>query len=207
MINIFLDLDGTLIDSKLRLYKLFQSLVTESKLTFSEYWEFKKNKIGHEKILTDLFNYDTDRITNFKRKWLSLIENEDLLSYDTPFEGVTTFLSNLITTSDYNLFIVTARQFKQKTIAQIESFGWGNMFTDILVTCGKHEKYSLINHSVKTSHFDWFIGDTGKDIQTGKNLGINTCAVLSGFLSKEKLLEYNPDIMINNVVEFNALNV
>ena len=206
MINIFFDLDGTLIDSKLRLYKLFQFLINESKLSFNEYWELKKNKIGHEKILTDLFNYDTDRINNFKRKWLLLIENEELLSYDTPFEGVTPFLNNLNTRSDKNLFIVTARQFKQKTFTQIESFGWDNIFRQILVTCAKHEKHSLINCSIKISNSDWFIGDTGKDIQTGKVLGINTCAVLSGFLSEEKLLEYQPDLIINNVVEFKLDN-
>lgn len=206
MKNIFFDLDGTLINSKQRLYKLFQTLNTRSKLTFNDYWELKKNKIGHEKILTDLFNYDTDSINKFKKNWLILIENENLLSLDMPFEGVTAFLTNLNKSENYNLFVVTARQFKKRAISQIESFGWEDLFTDILVTCGKHEKHELISQSINTSTTDWFIGDTGKDIQTGKKLGLNTCAVLSGFLSEEKLIEYQPDVIINNVIEFDVEN-
>ena len=46
--NIFFDLDGTLIDSKLRLYSLFQKLVPESILTYDEYWKYKMNKISHQ---------------------------------------------------------------------------------------------------------------------------------------------------------------
>ena len=205
--KIFFDLDGTLINSKQRLYKLFQVLNIKSQLTFNEYWELKKNKIGHETILADLFNYDTKSINDFKIKWLSLIENEELLSLDVPFEGVTTFLRNLNTRSNYSLFIVTARQHKKRATAQIESFGWKNIFTDVLVTCGKHEKDVLIKQSLSTSNSDWFIGDTGKDIQAGKILGINTCAVLSGFLSVEKLIEYEPDLIINYVIEFDVQNM
>ena len=44
--KIFFDLDGTLIDSKLRMYNLFQELVPQSNLTFVEYWEYKKNKFS-----------------------------------------------------------------------------------------------------------------------------------------------------------------
>ena len=35
--NIFFDLDGTLLDSKERLYYLFQHLVPECKFSFEEY--------------------------------------------------------------------------------------------------------------------------------------------------------------------------
>ena len=43
--KIFFDLDGTLINSKMRLYSLFQELVSASNLSFDEYWNLKKKKL------------------------------------------------------------------------------------------------------------------------------------------------------------------
>ena len=43
------------------------------------------------------------------------------------------------------------------------------------------------------------VGDTGYDINTGKRIGTNTCAVLSGFMSERSLGDYSPDLMIENV--------
>ena len=65
--NIFFDLDGTLIDSRLRLYKLFQDLVSSSNLTFSDYWNLKRNKISHKKILTTKFAYSEKDFCNLKK--------------------------------------------------------------------------------------------------------------------------------------------
>jgi phosphoglycolate phosphatase len=47
----------------------------------------------------------------------------------------------------------------------------------------------------------WIIGDTGKDIETGKQLNIKTVAVLSGFLNKKSLTEYNPDKIVDSVLQ------
>ena len=56
--KIFFDLDGTLINSKIRLYSLFQELVPVSNFSFDEYWDFKQNKINHATILRKKFNFD-----------------------------------------------------------------------------------------------------------------------------------------------------
>jgi phosphoglycolate phosphatase len=69
------------------------------------------------------------------------------------------------------------------------------------VTQQRKEKFDLINDEVLISKQDWFVGDTGKDIQTGKKLGIKTAAVLSGFLNKEKLMEYEPDVIERDVLK------
>ena len=72
--NLFIDLDGTLIDSKLRLYHLFQYLVIDSELSFEEYWELKRNKIDHKEILSSKFNYTNKQYIIFLNKWMSEIE-------------------------------------------------------------------------------------------------------------------------------------
>jgi phosphoglycolate phosphatase len=103
--NLIFDLDGTLIDSTLRLYKLFQSLVPNSKLTYDEYWELKRNKINHKEILTSKFNYTTEAYELFEKEWMIEIEKTQWLALDKPFEGVTQMLIDL---SQYHkLFLVT----------------------------------------------------------------------------------------------------
>jgi len=59
---------------------------------------------------------------------------------------------------------------------------------------------------VKINPDDWFVGDTGHDIIAGKKLGIKTAAVLTGFLSKEKIEEYEPDIILTSVLNFKIKN-
>lgn len=197
--NIFFDLDGTLIDSRPRLYQLFQFLVPDSTLTFDEYWGLKRSKINHKEILSSKFSYSEEQYKHFEKNWMSEIELKRWLDLDIPFEGVTDLLEDLF--RKYTLFVVTARQSENTALEQIKKLKWNHIFTKILVTAQKQEKYDLIKNTVQTTSEDWFVGDTGKDIQTGKLLGIKTAAVLSGFLNKESLLLYNPDTIINTVLD------
>lgn len=43
------------------------------------------------------------------------------------------------------------------------------------------------------------IGDTGVDIETGKNAGVKTCAVTWGFREKDELEKLNPDYIIEDM--------
>ena len=86
---------------------------------------------------------------------------------------------------------------------QLASLDILHFFNQILVTEQKHSKESLIAaHVADRSLQDWMVGDTGKDIQVGKLLNMKTCAVLSGFLSRESLEGYNSDFILDSVVNF-----
>jgi phosphoglycolate phosphatase len=196
--NIFFDLDGTLIESRPRLYQLFQHMVPSSKLTFDEYWLYKRNKITHREILQYAFSYKDEEIIEFEKEWLQCIELPEWLALDKPFEGMSDYLAELKDTN--KLFIVTARQSERQALDQINQFDWSKYVEKVFVTGQTQEKYDLIKNGINVSPKDWFVGDTGKDIQTGKRLGINTAAVLTGFLSEKKILEYNPDIIEKAVV-------
>lgn len=194
--NFFFDLDGTLINSKPRLYELFCFLNESVVLTYSEYWELKKQKISHKEILINKIGLSEKQFIEFEKKWMSEIEKERWLELDRPFDGISKMLERL---SKYNvLYLVTARQSKKNVMEQLSTFGWLSYFNKILVTEQKFEKYQLIAENVVVSSNDFIIGDTGKDIETGKMLGIRTIAVLSGFLSEKSLVEYNPDYIFEN---------
>ena len=199
--KIFFDLDGTLIDSKLRLYKLFQELVPKSNLTFIEYWNFKQNKINHAKILKEKFDFDESSIFKFKQDWMKLIEIDRFLKLDTPIDGVGKYLLTL-KEKEIDLFVVTARQNKSKAVKQIEDFGLLGFFNQILVTENKKSKFDLIHAVLQGSSNGWMIGDTGYDIQVGKKLFLNTAAVLTGFLNERVLLDYNPDLILDKITNF-----
>ena len=199
--NIFFDLDGTLIDSRLRLYNLFQELVPQSKFSFNEYWQLKRDNINHAKILNQCFNFQDDEIDLFESVWMKLIEGEELLKLDKPFDGVSRYLISL-KSKGFNLFLVTARQFKVSVLQQITNFGWLNIFKNVLVTEQKYNKADLIKPYLQLDYESWIVGDTDQDILVGKELHINTVAVLSGFLSENSLMEYFPDKIVNSVVDF-----
>ena len=201
--KIIFDLDGTLIDSRERLYYLFQHLVPASDLTFEAYWNFKRNKIDHRKILETRYLFSEHDIVSFQKNWMDKIELPEWLAFDKPFKGITAYLMEL--KKQHDLYLVTARQYEASVLVQLAEFGWTNIFTKVLVTAQKTEKINLINNAIATNLADWFVGDTGKDIETGKSLGMQTAAVLSGFLNREKLMEYNPDLIINCVTDFKPL--
>jgi phosphoglycolate phosphatase len=196
--NIFFDLDGTLIDSKLRLYKLFQELIPQSNLTYDEYWNLKQNKINHAAILKNYFNSDKKDICLFKQKWMLQIESDEYLQIDRPFAGVTEYLLSL-KEKEFELYLVTARQFKDKVLSQLELFGWSEIFNDILVTEQKTNKADLIKSVISNNTIGLIIGDTGEEIQVGKQLSLKTVAVLTGFLNRKSLLPYHPDIIVDKI--------
>lgn len=198
--QLFFDLDGTLIDSRLRLYTLFQNLIPQSNFSFDQYWDLKRNKVDHSRILQQYFNFSEEDIFIFQNKWMLLIESEKYLELDKPFPGVLEFLISLNKKNE--LYLITARQFKDKTLNQIENLGWSKLFIEILVTEQKVKKSELIKTVISNNTSGWMLGDTGIDIISGKQLGLKTVAVLTGFLSERILLTYSPDIIIKEVINF-----
>ena len=198
--NLFFDLDGTLLDSRERLYQLFQALVPQSTFSFSAYWDLKRFKNDHKTILSKFFGFNDKGIKNFEKIWMSEIEDDRWLLLDRPFPGVTDYL---ITLKDRgcSLYLTTSRQFRDKVLKQIEDFQWESLFTGIYVTEQKISKSELLSRFRFYSDC-WLIGDTGYDIIEGKKLNFKTVGIYSGFLTKEKLEEYNPDFIYEKVTEF-----
>ena len=197
--NIILDLDGTVIDSKLRLYRLFQHLAPNSSLSYDQYWAFKQNRISNETLLSTHLGYGKDEIAGFRAQWMALIESPSYLSLDSSFVGIEMALASLQEVA--NLYVCTARQLRQAALDQLANLNLLKFFEEVLVTEQKHTKESLIAANVSgLSPKDWMVGDTGKDIQVGKSMNMNTCAVLSGFLSQEVLIQYEPDLILQSII-------
>lgn len=201
--NIVLDLDGTLIDSKLRLYRLFQALATETSLSYEEYWALKKTRTSNSTILSSRLGYDETQIADFLAQWMSLIETPSFLALDSNFDGIHAALGAL--QRDADLHVCTARQLRESVMKQLVSLNLLQYFEQVLVTEHKYSKEALILANVASlSSNDWLVGDTGKDIQVGKSLNMKTCAVLSGFLNEKVLRGYGPNLILDSVIAFRA---
>lgn len=198
--KLFFDFDGTLIDSRQRLFQLFQFLIPNSTYSFNEYWSFKRNAISHKEILGENFGYSNKQIQAFDHAWMELIESPEWLALDEPYSDALAVLRRL-SDEGHDLYIVTARQFVDPVTNQISKFGWNDIFTDVLVTRQKISKVNLIRQATGGEVAGWIIGDTGNDIETGKQLGLKTAAVLTGFMGKRKLVEYGPDQIVKNLNE------
>ena len=199
--KIVFDLDGTLICSKKRLHELFCDLVGSRELSFKSYWDLKFSGNSNQNILKNQFNYSGEEIDIFTKKWMSKIEDDYYLEMDRPIEGLQGFLQEA--SKKNQLYVCTARQSTSQAIKQLKELLVLDLFQDIFVTEQKYTKLELLlNSGIIFSKKDWSIGDTGHDIGTGKKLGIQTCAVLSGFMSETALKAYSPDLIVNNITSF-----
>lgn len=195
MVKVFIDLDGTLLDSSDRLHRLFADLVPNSALTKEQYWKLKRAKVGHAQILSQFFNYSSEQIQCFETAWLNQIELDSYLQFDKLHDGV---LENLQKLSQQNiLFLLTSRQSRSGVCQQLQKFSVDQYFQEILVTEQKLEKKELIK-SVNFGTNDWVVGDTGHDILTGKQLNMHTAAICNGFMSRELLHSYAPDLIFDS---------
>ncbi len=196
--KIIFDLDGTLICSKKRLYELFCDLTKSRKLSFSEYWGFKFRGYSNQDILKKEFDYSEEKIKKFITLWMNKIEDSYYLEMDAVIEGLQEFLEKI--SINNQLYICTARQSIAQVNTQLKKLAILEFFEDIFVTEQSSTKAELLlNSGMVFSENDWFVGDTGHDIKTGQQLGVKTCAVLSGFMSESALKGYEPDSIINNV--------
>jgi phosphoglycolate phosphatase len=206
--NIFFDLDGTLINAHKRLYQLFCDLVPGTKLSFGEYWNYKKNKISHEILLTEYLSHEPIRIKCFQEEWIKKIEETRYLDMDEPFPEVRELLERLH--RQYNLYIISHRQSSVSAQYQIDKWGWRKYFKKILITNQKIKKADMILKEILDfGPEDILVGDTGDDIMTAKQLQIISVAVLSGFLNKESLIAYQPDYIFNSVsdIDFEKVSI
>jgi len=200
--NIFFDLDGTLLDSKMRFYSLFQDLVPFSNISLDKYWELKRNKIDHKTILIKNFNYSEEDFNLFEKNFYKKIELNYYLKFDSLVDGTYETLDYLV--NKYKLYLVTMRQKKINLYTQLKKLNIYKYFFNILITKHKQEKIKLIR-SVQYQNDDFFIGDTGYDILTGIRLGMHTIATCYGFSDKQVLIEYKPEFLIDSLSEIFAI--
>ena len=199
--NIFVDLDGTLIDARWRLYQLFCDASGRTGLSFSRYWQLKRDARTNEWILTRLLGSDHRSVSNFTDKWFRLVETRKYLALDRPFHFAKSVLRDL--SRNNQITIITARRNEYAARQQIYRMGFDPFVADVLATGATDSKAGRLSQSkISIGLGDFVVGDTEADIQLASSLGVRSASVLSGVRSRRCLASYRPDFIFPDLRAF-----
>lgn len=200
--NIFFDLDGTLLDVSNRHYSVY-SKVTKAfngkPLTQKQYWSMKKNKTTWPKILL-LSKINGHKEEEYIRLFIKLIEDEDNLKTDKLFRDAIPVLTVLC--SYYDCYLISLRRNPERLLKQLEWLNIDKYFKKILSGHSEYEGYDTKIKLLKSLPYkvgDIVVGDTEADVKSGQALGLVSVGVLSGIRSRDILEELSPDYLIDNI--------
>jgi phosphoglycolate phosphatase len=204
--TIFFDLDGTLLDTSERHYRVYKDILDfyglPNTLSKEEFWNQKRNSIKTVELLP--ITSSEKLIQKFIGEWLKRIEDKRYLKYDNLLPESLDVLSVLKNRTD--LTLVTLRNNKKNLFWELNNFGVTNYFKEILVGSSFEVKNKIplikdyIERNSKSYNFI-IVGDTEADVSSGKELGMLTVAVNYGIRSKEFLTKLKPDFCLDNLSE------
>jgi len=209
VITIYLDIDGTILDTQDRHYEVYKDIMKNSPqsiLSPEAYWSLKRAGFSVFEILEQTGN--EEHTEEFVEEWMKRIETDEYLEHDIPFPKIYKIMD--ILAQEYRIVGVSGRKNRKSLIQQLNELDLDRYFDKVLSAPSGEEpsrvKAELIR---KDESFDdensWIVGDTEADIEAGKILDINTIGVLSGIRNKRKMKELGPDHMIEDITELPEL--
>jgi phosphoglycolate phosphatase-like HAD superfamily hydrolase len=201
---IFFDLDGTLLDVRLRHCQVHREVVLGlggQEPDAEDYWQRKRQGEPLASLLADAGNPRPDE-TAYRQRWLARIEASDMLRLDEPFSGVRNLLTNLAGSRPVGL--VTLRQSSDALRQQLGWLGLVSCFTMVLsspATAGRESdiKRELLRNSGHATPGAVMVGDTEIDLRAGRAAGLRTVGVFSGLRNERRLRQERPDALIESV--------
>jgi HAD superfamily hydrolase (TIGR01509 family) len=201
--GIFLDLDGTIVDSK-------EAYIEAARIAFQSVGQKPPERKTALEIprrleqgltISDIMNGDT-------KKFLVVY----LKTYYSITQEKTKLLPNVSETLEIlsekaKLALITMRQVsKQAIIKELDCFGISKYFTHVVTALDtskpKPSPEALIKcvKALDVEICDCIIaGDSVNDVRAGKAAGARTVAVLSGLFQCEELVKERPDLILHDV--------
>ena len=196
--TLVLDLDGTILDTRLRHYTCYCQILAENgfaALPPDAYWDMKRSA---ETLRVQLEATGAGAIYDaFRVRWLLLIESPEMLLLDRVHPGAIGQIESW-RASGWRLVLATLRQFPDSLRDELDQLGLRMLFDLILVSAhrdGGDGKAALVRASLPDldPETTWWIGDTEVDIRGALALGCRICAVASGIRDQAYLTALRPD--------------
>jgi len=202
--QIFLDLDGPLLDGKYRHYHCYSYILKKYGFTpigLDDYWD-KKRMLVNRRDLLQLSNaasiYD-----EFLSDWLSIIEAKESLALDKVQEGALNCLK-VWKSLGINLVLVTLRKNKEAVEEQLRLQGIAE-FLDTVLVCdhvsGGLGKANAVRESqiqIMPEKSVW-IGDTEVDWEAAQSLGMDIILVGNGLRSNAYLEQMQGSTVVSSI--------
>jgi HAD superfamily hydrolase (TIGR01509 family) len=201
--GIFLDLDGTIVDSREAYYEAartaFQAMgqkPPEPKATLEI-----PRRLERKQPLNDIIKGDTQKFLKiYLQTYYAITPQKTKL-----FANVPTTLNTL--SKKAKLALITMRAVKKANITNdLEHFGIAKHFTHVVTALDTHKPKpspeALIKcvKAIDAQICDCIIaGDSISDIKAGKAAGAKTAAVLTGLFSQQELTKEHPDLILKNI--------
>lgn len=200
--NIIFDWHGVISDDKLSFFHcVVNNMLREYGVKKLSLNELKKN---WETPYMRFFNKYIPEMT-LKEERKSYKKAALLCPAQKPCEGMVDLLHKF-KSEKINMVILSSDPYKH-IVQGINRFGLNDVFNEIVGDV--HDKSEVVIDLIKKNGFDAgeiiFIGDTVHETEVGKIAGIKTGAVTWGLQNKGKLKNANPDFVINNPKDLEAI--
>lgn len=198
--TIILDLDGPLLEGKMRHYACYRRILDEQgfePVSIDEYWEMKRNRIDRRALLER--SRAASIYDEFLKCWMERIETQEYLLLDRLQKNVIEILQRW-KAAGIRLVLATMRNHPETLRWQLEHLGILPFFADLVVVGSGPDplvKASGIQASLgnaERKRMMW-IGDTEADILAARKLAIPVCALTCGLRGREYLESLSPDFV------------
>lgn len=167
---VFCDLDGTILDDRLRHYDCYEAIVNMyggMPIPSDCYWHGKRTKMPKQTLLEKSKFLGT--LEQYDQAWLDLIETERFLSREILKEGAAEKLLDISRDSS-SLVLVTMRRDRALLIRQLEKLGILSYFDEVWTGSPMTmEKADFARRC--ESHNNVVIGDTEADREFAQAIG------------------------------------
>ncbi len=102
---------------------------------------------------------------------------------------------------------VVSSDLTEMLLPELEEYDLLNIFDEVVTDV--HDKFDAVDAIIKKYNLNledtYFIGDSNHEIEVSKKAGIKSIAVTWGFTSEQYLKSKNPDYIVHNVEELEAV--
>jgi phosphoglycolate phosphatase len=188
--TIFLDLDGPILECKMRHYACYLDLCRSRELhplTREEYWELKRQRVNG----ATLFQRSGARGdgSDLMRSWIALVEQPGYLALDAVHPWVFDVLSSWVA-GGARLCLATLRSNVAGLHAELENLGLRRFFDRVVVSdsaAGGEGKAAAAAASGVDPQSSVWVGDTEVDAVAANSVGSRLYLVTCGIRTEEYL--------------------
>jgi phosphoglycolate phosphatase len=199
--HIVLDLDGPILDGRLRHYACYRDILLElgrEPIDIDRYWALKREMTGRDKVL-ELSGAENE-YDRFLQKWLANIERDEYLKLDRIQDGAKEKLAAWKERSDIVVILATMRNDRSALIQQLDDLEISGLLDKIVVSphkYGAEGKARAVLDSLSRGDLSdgLWIGDTEADIHAAEFLKCQVWALSCGLRNAERLASLKPDFL------------